>query len=65
MSIAYFCAGKRSNMTESPWPRLRPANNKDCEKVTELVYSILQEYNLKPDPAVTDADIKDIEYSYF
>ena len=52
-------------MTESQWPRLRPANNKDCEKVTELVYSILQEYNLKPDPAGTDADIRDIEQSYF
>ncbi len=52
-------------MTESQWPRLRPANNKDREKITELVYSILQEYNLKPDPAATDADIKDIEQSYF
>ena len=52
-------------MTENRWPRLRPANNKDCEKVTELVYNILKEYNLKPDPAVTDADIKDIEHSYF
>ena len=52
-------------MKKSPWPRLRPANNRDCEKVTELVYSILKEYNLKPDPAVTDADIKDIKQSYF
>ncbi len=52
-------------MTESQWPRLRPANNKDCEKVTELVYSVLKEYNLKPDPVATDADIKDIEHSYF
>lgn len=52
-------------MTESPWPRLRPANNKDCKEVTELVYSILKEYNLEPDPAVTDVDIKNIEHSYF
>ncbi len=52
-------------MQKSQWPRLRPANNKDCEKVTELVYSILQEYNLKPDKVATDADIKDIEHSYF
>ena len=51
-------------MTEKLWPRLRPANNKDCEKVTELVYSVLKEYNLKPDPAGTDADIKDIEHCY-
>jgi len=52
-------------MTENQWPRLRPVNNKDCEKVTELVYSVLKEYNLKPDPAVTDVDLKDIEHSYF
>ena len=52
-------------MKKSLWPRLRPANNKDCEKVADLVYGILEEYNLKPDPASTDADIKDIESSYF
>jgi putative acetyltransferase len=52
-------------MQKNQWPRLRPANNKDCEKVTELVYGILKEYNLKPDPAATDVDIKDIERSYF
>jgi putative acetyltransferase len=52
-------------MTESPWPRLRPANNKDCEKIANLVYDVLKEYNLKPDPEATDADLKDIEHSYF
>ena len=52
-------------MTKKRWPRLRPAKNKDCEKVTELVFSVLKEYNLKPDPAVTDVDIKNIEHSYF
>ena len=52
-------------MTKNPWPRLRPANNKDCEKLTNLVYDVLREYNLKPDPEVTDVDIKDIEQSYF
>ncbi len=52
-------------MTENRWPRLRPANNKDCEKVASLLYEALKEYNLKPDPAGTDADIKDIEQSYF
>jgi putative acetyltransferase len=52
-------------MRESQWPRLRLANNKDCEKVTELVYGVLKEYNLKPDPACTDTDIEDIEQSYF
>ncbi len=52
-------------MIERQWPRLRPANNKDCEKITELVCSVLKEYNLEPDPTCTDADIKDIERSYF
>jgi len=52
-------------MPGNSWPRLRPANNKDCEDVTRLVYGVLKEYGLKPDPACTDADIKDIEFSYF
>jgi len=52
-------------MKESSWPRLRLANNKDREKVTNLVYSILKEYSLKADPDCTDADLKDIEQSYF
>jgi len=45
-------------------PRLRAANNSDCEKVTSLVYGVLTEYGLKPDPDSTDTDIKDIESSY-
>jgi putative acetyltransferase len=52
-------------MQENQWPRLRPANNKDCKKVTELVFTILAEYNLKPDPVSTDTDIKNIEQAYF
>ncbi len=52
-------------MQEKQRPRLRPANNKDCEKVASLLYEVLKEYNLKPDPAGTDADIRDIEQSYF
>jgi putative acetyltransferase len=52
-------------MNENPWPRLRLANNKDCEKVANLVYDVLEEYNLESDPEATDADLKDIEHSYF
>jgi len=52
-------------MMENSWPRLRLADNKDCGKVTELVYGVLREYDLKPDPAATDIDIQDIEQSYF
>jgi len=51
-------------MQENSCPRLRPANNKDCGKVTELVYGVLREYGLKPDPVATDVDLKDIEQSY-
>jgi len=52
-------------MKENSWPRLRPARNKDCEKVASLVYSVLAEYNLRPDPQATDADLSDIEHFYF
>lgn len=52
-------------MTERLWPGLRLANNKDCVKVTELVYNVLKEYDLRPDPGATDVDLKDIEQSYF
>jgi putative acetyltransferase len=46
------------------WPILRPATNADCRAVTDLVYSVLGEYHLQPDPACTDSDLKDIEQSY-
>ena len=52
-------------MLRESWPRLRPADNKDCENIAQLVYGILKEYGLKPDPACTDTDIKDIKSSYF
>ena len=52
-------------MGKKAWPRLRPATNTDCEHIANLVYGVLREYNLKPDPASTDADIRDIESSYF
>ena len=62
-----MCLGvrKKDVMEKKTWPRLRPANNSDCEHIANLVYGILREYDLKPDPACTDADIKDIESSYF
>jgi len=46
------------------WPRLRPATNADCKRVADLVYTVLGEYGLKPDPQCTDADLKNIEQSY-
>ncbi|MBM4029701.1 MAG: GNAT family N-acetyltransferase [Planctomycetes bacterium] len=46
------------------WPRLRPATNADRQQITTLVYTVLGEYGLTPDPQYTDADLKDIEQSY-
>jgi putative acetyltransferase len=43
---------------------IREARAVDSEKVMELVFSVLEEYGLKPDPAGTDADLKDVEAAY-
>ena len=51
-------------MCETLWPKLRPATNADCQRVADLVYAVLGEYGLQPDPQCTDADLKDIEQSY-
>jgi putative acetyltransferase len=51
-------------MRETEWPRLRPATNADCETVKTLVFTVLGEYGLKPDPACTDVDLDNIERSY-
>jgi putative acetyltransferase len=52
-------------MLKESRPKLRRARNKDCDNVARLVYGVLKEYGLKPDPDCTDADLKDIESSYF
>ena len=49
----------------SMWPHLRLATNADCQTVADLVYAVLGEYHLQPDPECTDADLKDIERFYF
>lgn len=49
---------------DAAWPRLRPATNADCEAVQRLVFAVLAEYGLKPDPACTDVDLADLERSY-
>jgi putative acetyltransferase len=51
--------------SDAAWPKLRPATNADCEAVRNLVFTVLGEYGLKPDPGCTDADLNDIERSYF
>ena len=52
-------------MIEKSLPKLRLANNTDHENITRLVFDVLKEYDLKPDPSSTDADLEDIESSYF
>jgi len=51
-------------MGETRWPRLRPATNADGGQVRDLVFTVLGEYGLQPDPGCTDADLDNIEQSY-
>lgn len=52
-------------MTHSPANiTFRTATNADVSKVRDLVFGILVEYGLTPEPDGTDADIADIEGNY-
>lgn len=44
--------------------RLRPATNADAKEVRALIFSVLREYGLTPDPEGTDRDLDDIEANY-
>lgn len=44
--------------------RLRPATNADGPAVRDLVFGVLREYGLKPDPCSTDLDLFDLEGHY-
>jgi GNAT superfamily N-acetyltransferase len=44
--------------------KLRAATNADSNAIKDLVFEVLREYRLQPDPDGTDADLKDIERSY-
>jgi GNAT superfamily N-acetyltransferase len=44
--------------------RVRPANENDGEAIRRLVFDVLQEYGLPPDPEGTDADLKNVAESY-
>jgi putative acetyltransferase len=43
---------------------LRPATNDDAAAVRALVFAVLREHGLTPDPDGTDADLFDLESSY-
>lgn len=44
--------------------RVRNATNADVENIKQLVFGVLREYNLEPDPNGTDSDLSDIEANY-
>lgn len=44
--------------------KIRSATNKDRERVTDIVFCVLAEFGLQPDPETTDADLQDIEGNY-
>ena len=55
----------KTDVENISWPRRRPATNADCEQIRDLVFGVLTEYGLKPDPDGIDTDLRDIEQSYF
>ena len=44
---------------------IREAVNSDAENIKKLVFGILIDYGLKHDPETTDADLENIEATYF
>ena len=51
-------------MDETPEIFMRLATNEDCGRVQALVFGVLREYGLEPDPDGTDRDIADLEAHY-
>jgi putative acetyltransferase len=43
---------------------IRTASNRDVEEVKRLVFSVMEEFGLPPDPGGLDADLDDIERNY-
>lgn len=43
---------------------IRTANNNDSERVKSVIFSVLREYNLVPDPEKIDLDLDSIEEYY-
>lgn len=43
---------------------MRTATNADAARVRALLFSVLAEFGLQPDPETTDADLNDIEQNY-
>jgi N-acetylglutamate synthase-like GNAT family acetyltransferase len=43
---------------------IRSATNSDCENIQKLVFGVLREFGLTPEPGGTDTDLNDIETEY-
>jgi N-acetylglutamate synthase-like GNAT family acetyltransferase len=43
----------------------RNATNQDCDAVKALVFNVLAEYGLVPEPSGTDSDLNNLETNYF
>jgi putative acetyltransferase len=44
--------------------KIRTASNEDIPSIKKLVFGVLEEFDLLPDPETTDADLNDIEGNY-
>ncbi|HEV7644311.1 MAG TPA: GNAT family N-acetyltransferase [Pyrinomonadaceae bacterium] len=51
-------------MTPAPEIIFRSATNKDAGQIKKIVYGVLEEYGLVPEPGGTDADLEDIDKNY-
>lgn len=51
-------------MNPAPEINARPATNADGKRIRALIYSVLEEYGLVPEPGGTDADIENVEENY-
>ncbi len=52
-------------MNENSEIFVRSATNADSENIKNLVFGVLNEFGLTPEPDGTDADLNDIETNYF
>ncbi len=54
-----------ANLAKTTSVTIRLAKNEDAEPIKQLVFSVMQEYGLAPDPGGLDADLDDLEANYF
>jgi putative acetyltransferase len=56
--------GMKAGTVDPARVAIRDATKADREAIRALVFGVLAEYGLKPDPTGTDADLDDVEASY-